>query len=99
MRHKVMTIMDSNNNVILYNPTSIDWNLFTYPGGYYKHTISATEVIKPYLIAEAYYGEVEYEDVILLLNKIEYIWDVVPETEIKLPKKEDIDAFILANIK
>ena len=99
MRHKVMNILDETNNIIIYDPTSINWNDFTYPNGYYKHQVSSAELVKPYLIAHAYYGDVDYEDIILILNKIEYAYDIVPETELKLPKKADIDAFILENIK
>ena len=99
MRHKVMNVLQNEDNKKLYDPTSIDWNQFDWSNGYYKHQVSAPEIVKPYLIAYAYYGDVEYEDIILLLNKIEYAFDVVPETEIRIPKKEDIDAFILENIK
>jgi hypothetical protein len=94
-----MTILDNSNNVKLYDPTSINWNEFSWSNGYYKHQISQPELVKPYLIAFAYYGDVEYEDVILLLNKIEYAWDIVPETEIRIPKKEDLDKFILDRIR
>ncbi|MCP4650355.1 MAG: hypothetical protein GY853_09800 [PVC group bacterium] len=99
MRYKVMTILDETDNVILYDPSSINWNDFDFSNGYYKHQVSSAELVKLYLVAYAYYGDVDYEDIILLLNKIEYVWDIVPETELKLPKKDDIDNFILDNIK
>lgn len=99
MRHKIMNVLQDQDNKKLYDPTSINWNNFDWASGYYKHQINSVEVRKPYLIAYAYYQDVEYEDVILLLNGIEYAWDIVPETEIKIPKKDDLDKFILENLK
>ena len=83
----------------IYDPTSIKWNEFAWNNGYFSHKLSSNEILKPYLLSFQYYGTVEYEYLILELNKITDIWAVVPGTEIRIPKLTDIKAFLLKNKK
>lgn len=86
MRNQFQTILsDTVNNLVIRDPLSIDWASFPWDNGYTTHIISSVEIIKPYKISLAYYSSVDYEDVILLLNKIENIFDVSPEKEIWIP--------------
>ena len=103
IRYKLMDKLEESSenihDVNIFDPTSVDWNTFKYTSGYYPHKITSFEIMKPYLISYAYYGTVNYEDAILLVNKIENIWDVVPGTEIRVPKLQDIRTFVLENKK
>ena len=95
MRDKVQSIIDDTDNIIIYDSTSVSWKNFEWTNGYFKHKISKTEIERPYLISQTYYGSVEYWDIILLVNNIEDIFEIVPFSEIYIPKLEDIDSFIL----
>lgn len=99
MRYRTMSIFDESNNNIIYDPTSIDWKQFGWTQGYYKHYVSNQEIVRPYLIAYEYFSDVNYEDVILLLNGIEHVWDLFPGCILKIPKRDELDIFILSNIK
>jgi len=99
MREKVMSILDNSNNIEIRDPSSIDWSKFSWENGFIKHRITRYEVMKPYLISSAYYGTTAYEDIILLVNNIQDIFEVVPEEEIRIPKLVDIKNFIYQNRK
>lgn len=45
------------------------------------------------LLMAYYYGKSDYDDIVLWLNKINYIHDVPVGTEIFLPSKKDIESF------
>ena len=97
--YNLQNILYQDVNYIIYDPLSVNWNNFTWANGYFPHKVSSMDIIKPYLISFAYYGTGEYENIILLLNNIEHVWDMVVESEIKIPKKIDLDDFIRANQK
>jgi hypothetical protein len=99
MRDKVQAILDSTNGEIIRDSTSISWKNFPWTNGFFKHKISKTEIEKPYLISYIYYGSVEYWDIILLVNNIEDVFEIVPFSELFIPKFEDIQQFILNNRK
>jgi hypothetical protein len=100
MRDKVQSILYTTpEGDVIRDSTSINWKNFQWTNGYYIHKISKREMQRPYLIAASYYGDVEYEDIILLLNNIEDPFEMVPESEIYIPKLEDINQFILDNRK
>ena len=98
MRYKLMTILDETVETI-YDPTTINWSTFLWQQGYYKHYVSETDIMKPYNIPFAYYNDVQYEDAILLLNGIENPWDLFPGAMLKIPKLEELDKFVLDNLK
>jgi len=96
MREKVQSILyTSVDGDVIMDASSIDWRMFEWASGFYIHKITKKEIQKPYLIAAAYYGDIAYEDVILLLNNIADPFEMVPESEIYIPKLEDIKKFIL----
>lgn len=101
MRYLVESILfdDKEKNLTIYDSQSIDWLSFNWSNGYYPHKISSIEIQKPYLISYAYYGTVEYEDVILLLNGIEDPFELIPGKELMIPKVDDLKTFILKNRK
>ena len=99
MREKVYdTLIDSSDYTIL-DSRSIDWSKFTYTNGWYTYRVTNNDKLKPYMISYAYYGDVAYEDIILLLNNIEDPFEIVIGSELKIPKLSDIKQFILDNRK
>jgi hypothetical protein len=86
-------------NITVYDSTTIKWSTFPWANGFYKHAITSVELIKPYLISWAYYGDVSWEYVLLLLNNIADIEDVPVGTIINIPKLQDLKDFLLANKK
>lgn len=86
-------------DVTIYDSRSIKWSTFTFDNGYYKHRITEYEILRPYLISSQYYGNVNYEDIILLINNIQDPFEIVVGTEIKIPKIEDIRSFIALHRK
>lgn len=86
-------------NIVIYDPMSVDFTKFTWINGYYLHKITASEIIRPYMISYAYYGTIIYEDEILLLNKVDDPFSLVIGKELRIPKIEDLKDFILKNRK
>ncbi len=84
---------------IVYDPMSVNFSTFKWTNGYYNHRLTQREIEKPYLISLAYYGTVEYEDIILLVNNIPDIFDTPVGVQIKIPKLDDLKQFLLDNTK
>jgi len=94
-----MSQLEIQDQVIVYDSQSIRWDDFDWTLGYQKHFITKDEILKGYLIAENFYGDVNYESVIFLLNSISDPWDMVPGTEIRIPNLVDVQTFLLNNSK
>ena len=86
-------------DINIYDPASVDWASFSFPNGYYEHTISKTEIVKPYLISQAYYGTIIYEDILFLINKVDDPFCLRVGAELLIPKLEDLENFILEQKK
>jgi len=99
LRHTLMSLLTTTQDIDIYDPTSINWKTFTWASGYYTHSLTEIEILKPYLISYSYYETVAYEEIILLLNGIQDIWAVVPGTEIRIPKLDDLRNFLIKNKK
>jgi poly-D-alanine transfer protein DltD len=99
MREKCQTILSQLDNNIIRDSTSISWKNFEWNNGYYIHKISKLEIERPYLISWTYYESIEYWDIILLLNNIEDVFEIVPLSEIYIPKLSDLKTFIANNLK
>jgi hypothetical protein len=98
MVEQIYTVLETDPELI-YDPTSVDFSKFEWTGGFYNHRLTQFEIEKPYLISLQYYGDISYEDIILLLNNISDIFEVPIGTLIKVPKIEDITSFLLKNSK
>ena len=97
--HSLMNILDETTEDIIYDPTTLDISKFEFSSGYFKHKLSQREKEKPYMISYVYYGTIVYEHIILLINGVKNIWDLPVETELKIPKLEDLKLFIKNNRK
>ena len=95
MRENIYKQFQTSDGTYIYDSTSVSWSKFDWANGYIKHYIASDEIAKPYLISYAYYGTIDYEDVLLLINNIANIFEVVPGMEIKIPFITDIKNFIL----
>lgn len=84
---------------IIYDSMSVDFSKFDWSKGYYNHILTQKEIEKPYLISVQYYGEILFEDIILLLNNISDIFECVPGSQLKIPKLNDLKLFLLQNSK
>lgn len=99
MRYNLYTKLQEQDGITIFNPNSLDWSQFKWQNGYYKHIVSKSDVLKPYMISYAYYGKVDYEDMILLVNNIDDPFALVPGTEIYIPTLANLQSFILSNRK
>lgn len=100
MREKIESVLyTSTDSDVILDSTSIDWKSFQWTNGYYTHKVTKKEIQRPYLISFAYYGDVNYEDIILLLNNIKDPFEMVPESVIYIPMLQDVQNFILLNRK
>lgn len=99
MNAKIYSKLVNTSADVIINSRSLKWGDFEFTNGYTKHYISDAELLKPYLISYTYYNTTEYEDEILLINNIKDPYEVVPGTEIKIPKVGDIQQFILDHTK
>jgi hypothetical protein len=94
MIETIYTTMETDPEMI-YNPMSVDFSKFEYTSGYYNHRLTQIEIEKPYLLSLQYFGEVSFEDIILLINNIPDIFEVPVGTEVKIPKLQDVQSFLL----
>ena len=94
MKEKLYSILETNNGVDIFDSQTVDWSKFDYTNGWTIHNVSKDELLRFYLISASYYGTVEYEDVLLLLNNIVDPFEMVIGSEIKIPKIEDLKNFI-----
>lgn len=98
MREQIYDILESYPETIL-DSRSIDWSKFEYNREYILHNITEDEIMRPYLISTRYYGSIKYEDILLLLNNIEDVFEIVPGSELIIPDEQDIRDFIVKNRK
>jgi hypothetical protein len=96
MREQIYTIIQED-PVPVYDSGSIDFSTFKWTNGYYNHKLTKKEIEKPYILSFQYYGVVDYEEMILLVNNIPDIFEVPIGTSIKIPKLDDLKIFILEN--
>jgi len=94
MREYIYDILDNSNNITIYDPIDINWGNFVFKRGYYTHYVTQKDIERPDLLSYTYYGNVNYWDIILLINNIDNIFDVQPETILKIPHIQDIKDFI-----
>lgn len=57
------------------------------------HTVSATEIAKPWTIMEQFYGREDLDDLLLSENSVPYIMALKPGSTIYLPKEGDLTGF------
>lgn len=88
---------ENTEEIIVYDSTTVDWTKFDWTNGFYPHKLTKTDIYKPYGISWQYYQSVIYEDIILLLNGIEDIWEVPVGTKIRVPKLIDLKTFMREN--
>ena len=97
MRSQAQNLILDNNEYQIRNPLSVNWKLFRWSNGYFKHYLTHNEIYRFELVPKYYWGTARYWDIILLLNDIPNIFDLYPGTEIWVPKLQDVEKFLLDN--
>jgi hypothetical protein len=95
MREVMQKTLTTEDTIKVTDPTSVDWNSFTYPNGYNEHTITKKDVYTPYNISNVWYKTTIYEDLILLLNGVDDIFSLSAGQKLRIPILEDLEEFIL----
>ena len=99
IRYTLMNTMEEDDNYTIYDPTTLDISTFKFQSGYYMHTFTQYDRIKPYMISFAYYGTTVYENLILLINGVRDVFELPIGTKLKIPKLNDIKLFVKDNRK
>lgn len=99
MRELIYEKLEDTPDYTIYDARTIDWSTFTFTNGWYTYIVTELDLLKPYMISFAYYNDISYEDIILLVNNIEDPFEMVVGSELKIPKLDDIKSFILVNSK
>lgn len=94
IRYTLEDIIETVNDITIYDPTTLDVSDFKFTNGYHLYSLNKEDKIKPYRISYQYYGTVAYENFILLINNIKDIWETPVGTKLKLPKIEDLKSFL-----
>lgn len=81
-------------DIQVFGPTSIDWSSFQFNNGFKWHTLNAIEAERFYFVPIQYYGERDYEDILLFINLIPDITHLEAGQKIKIPTVEDITDFL-----
>jgi len=97
MKEKVYKILETSDDVDIFDSQTVDWSKFEFTNGYTKHNVTTTEILRFYLVSSAYYGNVDYEDILLLINNITDPFEMAAGSEIKIPKIQDLKTFIYQN--
>ena len=104
MKSKYITINSSDIYKDSYGNEYPD--IFTFPINEFKvrkskqeYILTSTDIQRFDILISKYYGNANYDDIILWYNNIEFISDVEPGTKIELLDKEDIDTFYREFIK
>jgi len=97
LRYTMMDILDDSTEDIIRDSTTLDISKFKFTNGYYKHVLTQREKERPYKLSSTYYGTVEYENLILLINGVEDVWELPVGTKLQIPRLEDLKTFVQAN--
>lgn len=81
--------------VTVSDPASVDWNSFKIKRPTITHFVREFDVIRPYMISYDRYGDTQYTDIIMSLNRIEDPFALKIGTSLIIPDPEDISDFML----
>jgi Skp family chaperone for outer membrane proteins len=95
MREQLQSILETINTEILYDPASVNWNDFEFRDVPTKHIIKDYEVKKPYYISYQYFNDTVYTDIIMLINKVDNIFDLKAGSILYIPSLTDLTDFVL----
>lgn len=97
IRYQIMPLIetDEDTDIEIYDLFAVAWEQFEFNEGITKHNVNKNDTQKPYYIAHKYYDDVQYEDLLFLINNIEDPSELTTFTTIDIPEMKDIDDFIL----
>ena len=95
MRYNALDELTTENDIIIYDPMTVDWSTFDWSNGYAEHQVTKFEIERPYLISYKYYNTVEYEDELLLINNVYDPFEMRVGLKLRIPNLEDLTEFLL----
>jgi len=87
-------VPDDINMFTLHDPLSVNWTNFRFTGTESDYMLGEEDIKRPDMLSYRLYGSTLYQDLIFILNGIGDILHAEVGTMIKVPKIEDIKAFI-----
>ena len=96
MREELQSSLTTEDNIVITDPTSVDWNSFSFDRGFNEHVITKEDIYRPYLIAEKFYQNTDLTDIILLLNNVDDVFNLQVGAKLAIPFIEDLEEFIVA---
>ena len=94
MKTVTQDIPEELNMFTIQDVLSIDWTKFNFTGTEVEYILGEEDIKRPDILSYRIYGTVIYQDIIFILNNIGDILNTPSLTPIKIPKIEDLKAFI-----
>lgn len=97
-RFNFLKKLETINDIDIYN-LSIPWHTFPFYQGYTYHYMTQEDILKTEYISFKYYGNTDYDDIIMLINNIEDPFNIPIGLQIKIPNKKELDTWIKEKVK
>lgn len=93
MRYDILERTNLEEGVQFYDLSSVDWGKFKF-NKVIDYTLDISDVTKPWLISYKFYRNLDYEDILFLINGIENPLELSIGQVIKIPPIQDIENFL-----
>lgn len=68
-------------------------DLFSYSQTTITYSMSQNDIDRPDKMVSTYYGIAEFDDIVLWLSDIPFVYDESPGKQVELPRKRDMERF------
>lgn len=90
---KSKTEQDPQTKEYYYDPMSFPIESFNYSQTAVSYAVTTKDIVRIDLLMDRYYGVPEFDDLVLWLNNVPFIWSMQEGDEIELPRRRDIERF------
>lgn len=90
---KSTTVRDEITGEHYYDPLTFPIESFSFNYPSVKYPLTSKDINRIDIAMSEYYGTPNFDDIVLWLSDIEFIYDAEVGTEIELPKRQDIEKF------
>lgn len=91
------TVLDEEDNQAYPDIMTLAFDTFEYRTSAEKHYLSDADIKRIDSLMSRKYGVAQYDDLVLLLNGVDYLYEQEPGVEVKLPTLRDIERFYAEN--
>ena len=90
---KSSTVKDSITGEYYYDPLTFPIESFSFNYPSVRYPLTSKDIYRIDLSMSEYYGNPNFDDIVLWLSDVDFIYETEIGTEIELPKRQDIEKF------